>query len=63
MLSLTFKEPQVGPAGIPIEIRLQGSDLAELKAASRELKQESAFRRRAGGSRTECPRRRCRRAT
>lgn len=37
VLSLTFKEPQVGPAGIPIEIRLQGADLAELKAASEEL--------------------------
>lgn len=37
VLSLTFKEPQVGPAGVPIEIRLQGSDLAALEAASQEL--------------------------
>jgi multidrug efflux pump subunit AcrB len=38
VLSLTFKEPHVGPAGLPIEIRLQGGDLAELKAAAEELK-------------------------
>ena len=32
--SLSFKEPSFGPAGQPIEIRLQGPDLAELKQAS-----------------------------
>jgi len=37
VLALTFKEPQIGPAGIPIEIRLHGPDLAELEAASQEL--------------------------
>ena len=37
VLSMTFAELQVGPAGIPIEIRLQGDDLADLKQASEEL--------------------------
>ncbi len=37
VMSLTFAELQIGPAGLPIEIRLQGPDLAELKAASTEL--------------------------
>jgi multidrug efflux pump subunit AcrB len=37
VLSLTFKEPQIGPAGLPIEIRLQGADLDVLKAAAEEL--------------------------
>ncbi|MCG8360495.1 MAG: efflux RND transporter permease subunit [Kiloniellales bacterium] len=37
VLSLTFKEPQFGPAGQPIEIRLQGPDLIDLKQASRAL--------------------------
>lgn len=37
VLALAFKEPQVGPAGQPIEIRLQGADLAALKAASNDL--------------------------
>ncbi|TVR81008.1 MAG: efflux RND transporter permease subunit [Rhodospirillales bacterium] len=37
MLSMTFTEPQIGPAGIPIEFRLQGDDLDTLKAASRDL--------------------------
>ncbi|TVR99551.1 MAG: efflux RND transporter permease subunit, partial [Rhodospirillales bacterium] len=37
VLSITFTEPQIGPAGIPIEIRLQGDDLDTLKAASRDL--------------------------
>ncbi|MDX1655257.1 MAG: efflux RND transporter permease subunit, partial [Candidatus Competibacteraceae bacterium] len=36
-LALSFKEPVLGPGGIPIEIRLQGPDLAQLKAASLEL--------------------------
>ncbi|MCF6354457.1 MAG: efflux RND transporter permease subunit [Candidatus Polarisedimenticolaceae bacterium] len=37
VISLNFKEPQAGPAGIAIEIRLQGRDLQRLKAASMEL--------------------------
>ena len=37
VLSLTFKEPQIGPAGLPIEIRLQGAELDELKAAAEQL--------------------------
>ncbi|MEE8505650.1 MAG: efflux RND transporter permease subunit [Kiloniellales bacterium] len=37
IVSLTFKEPQFGPAGVPIDIRLQGPRLDELKAASGEL--------------------------
>ncbi len=37
VLSMTFAELQIGPAGIPIEIRLQGDDLSELKQASEAL--------------------------
>jgi HAE1 family hydrophobic/amphiphilic exporter-1 len=37
VISLNFKEPQAGPAGIAIEIRLNGRDLKQLKAASLEL--------------------------
>ena len=37
VVSLTFKDPQIGPGGSPIEIRLYGPDLDELKAASLEL--------------------------
>jgi hydrophobic/amphiphilic exporter-1 (mainly G- bacteria), HAE1 family len=37
VISLTFKEPVLGPAGHPIELRLQGTDLDELKAASSAL--------------------------
>jgi multidrug efflux pump subunit AcrB len=37
LVSLSFKEPQIGPAGTPIEIRLQGEDLDALKAASIRL--------------------------
>ncbi len=36
---LNIKEPFRGPAGIPIELRLAGPDLKELKAASLELQQ------------------------
>jgi len=36
-LALAFKEPAVGPGGLPIEIRLKGSDLDELKLASTKL--------------------------
>ena len=34
VLSLTFTEPAVGPAGRPIEIRIRGDDLKALKAES-----------------------------
>ncbi len=37
IVALAFKEPQIGPAGLPIEIRLQGGDLQALKAASLDL--------------------------
>lgn len=37
LLSLIIQEPGFGPAGIPIEVRLQGENLDELKAASLEL--------------------------
>lgn len=37
VISLSFKEPQIGPAGRAIEIRLKGNDLNMLKAASLEL--------------------------
>ncbi|NDV26052.1 efflux RND transporter permease subunit [Desulfovibrio sp. JC010] len=36
-ISLSFKEPSIGPGGLDIEIRLQGDDLKQLKAASHEL--------------------------
>ena len=36
-LSINFKELQIGPAGLPIDIRLSGPDLEALKAASLEL--------------------------
>jgi len=39
VLSLSFKEPALGPAGRAIDIRLRGTDLAQLKAASLELQQ------------------------
>ena len=37
VINVAFKEPAIGPAGRPIDIRLQGPDLAQLKQASREL--------------------------
>ena len=37
VISIKFTEPQLGPAGRPIDIRLVGRDLANLKAASTEL--------------------------
>ncbi len=39
VISLNFKEPQIGPAGRAIEIRLKGEDLDVLKAASLELQE------------------------
>ncbi len=38
-LALSFKEPQIGPAGRAIEIRIQGDDLEQLKQASLALQQ------------------------
>jgi hydrophobic/amphiphilic exporter-1 (mainly G- bacteria), HAE1 family len=35
--SLTFKEPVIGPGGQPLEIRLYGAQLEQLKQASMEL--------------------------
>ncbi len=37
VVSLAFKEPQFGPAGVPIDVRLQGDDLQALKAAANEV--------------------------
>jgi multidrug efflux pump subunit AcrB len=37
VLALNFKEPVIGPGGLPLEIRLYGADLTQLKAASQEL--------------------------
>jgi multidrug efflux pump subunit AcrB len=37
VISLTFNEPTIGPAGRAIDIRLIGDDLEELKAAAVEL--------------------------
>jgi len=37
VLSLSFTEPQPGPGGKPIDVRLMGGDLEELKAASTDL--------------------------
>ena len=37
VLSLKFKQPAFGPAGQPLELRLYGDDLEELKRASGEL--------------------------
>ncbi len=34
---IRFSETKIGPAGLDIEIRLQGDDLEQIKAASREL--------------------------
>jgi multidrug efflux pump subunit AcrB len=37
VIALTFKEPAIGPGGLPIDIRLKGTDLESLKAAALEL--------------------------
>ena len=39
VISLKFTEPQIGPAGRAIDIRLHGGDLAGLAAASLDLRQ------------------------
>ncbi len=36
-IAVSFKEPSIGPGGLPIEIRLKGRDLNELKLASTKL--------------------------
>ena len=36
-IALAFKEPAIGPAGLPIEIRLSGNNLDHLKQASSKL--------------------------
>ena len=38
VISLNFKEPTIGPGGLAIDIRLQGTDLDQLKAASLALR-------------------------
>ncbi|MDX1554214.1 MAG: efflux RND transporter permease subunit, partial [Marinobacter sp.] len=42
LIALHIQEPGFGPAGVPIEIRLQGTDLDALKAAARFLSGEVA---------------------
>ncbi|CAB5125828.1 Cation/multidrug efflux pump [Olavius algarvensis associated proteobacterium Delta 3] len=37
VIAIKFAEPSLGPAGRPIDIRLRGTDLAELKSASLAL--------------------------
>ena len=37
VIALKFKQPSFGPAGQPLELRLKGGDLSELKAASQDL--------------------------
>ncbi len=37
VLSINYKEPVIGPGGLPIDIRLQGTDFTELKTASLAL--------------------------
>ncbi len=37
VISITYKQPVLGPAGLAIEIRVQGEDLLRLKQASLEL--------------------------
>ncbi|MCG8563472.1 MAG: efflux RND transporter permease subunit [Desulfobacterales bacterium] len=36
-VAVAFKEPVIGPGGLPIEIRLQGENLPTLKAAAQKL--------------------------
>ncbi len=38
VIGLKFAEFQIGPGGLPIDLRLQGDDLDELMAAARDLK-------------------------
>ncbi len=36
-IAIAFKEPSIGPGGLPIELRLRGNDLNQLKLASTKL--------------------------
>ncbi len=40
VISINYKEPVIGPAGVPIEIRLTGNDMGQIKAASLALQKE-----------------------
>ena len=42
LIALNIQEPGFGPAGVPIEVRLQGTNLDELKAAARFLGEDIA---------------------
>ena len=42
VLSLTYAEPSFGPSGRPIEIRIQGNQLSELKATANDVLAELA---------------------
>ena len=42
VIALNIQEPGFGPAGIPIEVRLQGTDLDKLKSAAHYLGKEVA---------------------
>ncbi len=42
LIALNIQEPGLGPAGTPVEIRLQGTDLDQLKAAARHLSHDIA---------------------
>ncbi len=37
VINIAFKEPSIGPGGLPLEMQLQGSDLERLKFASAKL--------------------------
>ncbi|MDM8537939.1 efflux RND transporter permease subunit, partial [Desulfobacterales bacterium HSG17] len=37
VINISYKEPGIGPGGLPIEIRLMGNDLSRLKTASTKL--------------------------
>ena len=37
VVNLNYKEPSIGPAGLAVNIRLNGADLQELKSASSDL--------------------------
>ncbi|MDZ7735166.1 MAG: efflux RND transporter permease subunit [Gammaproteobacteria bacterium] len=54
--SLMIQEPGFGPAGVPVEIRLQGGDLDALKAAALDLSGHLAGYAAASTSSTTCVR-------
>lgn len=37
VINIAYKEPSIGPGGLPIELQLQGNDLVRLKMASGDL--------------------------